>query len=103
MDKKLDEDVINVEVLCMVLYGVIDLEVGVNIVDFGLVYGVMVVYRYVRIDMIMILLVCFMGEMLFDEVEEVLKKMLLVGWEFEIELVWELFWLLVLMSEIVCM
>lgn len=99
MDKKLDEDAINAEALRMALQGVIDPEVGVNIVDLGLVYGVTVVHRHARIDMTMTSPACPMGEMLLDEVEAALKKTLPAGWEFEIELVWEPPWSPALMSE----
>ncbi|HEY1181646.1 MAG TPA: metal-sulfur cluster assembly factor [Rhodocyclaceae bacterium] len=99
MDKKLDAQAVDAEALRTALREVIDPEVGMNIVDLGLVYGVAVEAGHARIDMTMTSPACPMGEMLLDEVEAALKKTLPAGWEFEIELVWEPPWSPALMSE----
>lgn len=99
MDKKLDEDAVDAEALREALHDVIDPEIGMNIVDLGLIYGITVEAGRARIDMTMTSPACPMGEMLLDEVEAALKKVLPTGWEFEIELVWEPPWSPALMSE----
>lgn len=71
---------------------VVDPEVGVNIVDLGLIYRVAVEAERVTVDMTMTSPACPMGEMLVDEVEAALKKALPKGWEYAIEMVWEPAW-----------
>lgn len=96
---KLEAGQVNAEALRVALRDVIDPEIGMNIVDLGLVYGVKVEAERVRVDMTMTSPACPMGDMLLDEVEAALKRVLPEGWAFEIELVWEPSWSPALMSE----
>ncbi|MDE2600467.1 MAG: metal-sulfur cluster assembly factor [Rhodocyclaceae bacterium] len=99
MAGKLEAKDVNAEALRAALQDVIDPEVGMNIVDLGLIYGVSVEAGQVKIDMTMTSPACPMGDMMLDEIEAVLKRVLPKGWEFEIELVWEPPWSPALMSE----
>ena len=99
MSGKLEAENVNDEALRAALRDVIDPEVGINIVDLSLIYGVAVAAEQVRVDMTMTSPACPMGDMLLDEVEAALKRILPKGWTFEIELVWEPPWSPALMSE----
>ena len=78
---------------------VVDPEVGVNIVDLGLVYRIDVTPERLLIEMTMTSPACPMGEMIMDEVRAVLIAGLPVFREPEIILVWEPPWNPSMMSE----
>ena len=99
MSGKLEVENVNAEALREALRDVLDPEIGMNIVDLGLIYGVAVEPAQVKVEMTMTSPACPMGDMLLDEVEAALKRVLPKGWEFEIELVWEPPWSPALMSE----
>lgn len=92
----LESDV--VAVLCIVF----DLEILVNIYDFGLIYGfdVDVVSGVVYIWMILIVLGCLVVQIFLVIVVEVVCQVEGVE-DVEVELVWELCWLKKMMSEVV--
>lgn len=75
-----------------VLRGVIDPEVGVNIVDLGLVYGVEISKNRLHIDLTMTTPACPMGEMILDDVHEALTALAPTDVEIDIELVWDPPW-----------
>lgn len=71
---------------------VVDPELGVNIVDLGLVYGVHISPGQVVIEMTMTSPACPMGEMLVDEVDAALAAALPENCRREVRLVWEPPW-----------
>mgnify|MGYP001766183057 CR=1 FL=1 len=71
---------------------VIDPEVGMNIVDLGLVYRVDVARDVVAIDMTMTSPACPMGDMMVDEVKAVLDAIVPPGMRTEVRLVWSPPW-----------
>jgi metal-sulfur cluster biosynthetic enzyme len=75
-----------------VLSHVIDPEVGENIVDLGLVYGIEVNQNIPTIILTLTSSACPMGEMLLEDIHETLTKMLPNEMEFDINLVWEPAW-----------
>lgn len=78
---------------------VIDPEVGMNIVDLGLVYRVDVGPERVLIEMTMTSPACPLGEMITDEVKDVLARALPPSCKAEVRLVWEPPWQQSMMSE----
>ncbi len=79
---------------------VIDPEVGVSIVDLGLVYGIDASAAGVRIKMTMTSPACPLGEMIVDEVRAVLVAELPGSCEPDISLVWNPSWEPSMMSEL---
>jgi metal-sulfur cluster biosynthetic enzyme len=71
---------------------VIDPEVGMNIVDLGLVYRVDVAADAVAIDMTMTSPACPMGDMMVDEVKTVVAALVPAGVCIEVQLVWSPPW-----------
>ncbi len=78
---------------------VIDPEVGMNIVDLGLVYRVETGPERILIEMTMTSPACPLGEMISDEVRDVLAHALPQGCVADIRLVWEPPWQQSMMSE----
>ncbi len=74
------------------LRGVIDPEVGMNIVDLGLVYRVDIGAAGVAVDMTMTSPACPMGDMMIDEVKAALAALLPAGTRADVELVWSPPW-----------
>jgi metal-sulfur cluster biosynthetic enzyme len=74
------------------LRGVIDPEVGMNIVDLGLVYGITISVDKLHIDLTMTTPACPMGEMILDDARRALAPLLPGGVEIELNLVWEPPW-----------
>ncbi|MDP2132009.1 MAG: metal-sulfur cluster assembly factor [Sulfuritalea sp.] len=81
------------------LHRVIDPEAGLNIVDLGLVYRVDVAPERVVVDMTMTSPACPLGEMITDEVKDVLAHALPANCTAEVRLVWEPPWDPSMMSE----
>lgn len=75
-----------------ILQQVIDPEVGENIVDLGLVYGIQAEESVVKIILTLTSQACPMGEMLLDDIEAALARQLPNTIEYSIELVWEPQW-----------
>lgn len=75
-----------------VLLRVIDPEIGENIVDLGLVYGIEVEDNIAKVNLTMTSPACPMGEMLLDDIHATLTRMLPSDLKFEINLVWEPPW-----------
>lgn len=74
------------------LRNVIDPEVGLNIVDLGLIYGVVISDDKLHIDLTMTTPACPMSEMILDNARQVLAALLPAGAEIELNLVWEPPW-----------
>jgi metal-sulfur cluster biosynthetic enzyme len=74
------------------LLQVIDPEVGENIVDLGLVYGIEVSGNAVKVTFTMTSQACPMGEMLLDDIHATLTRLLPSEIEFDMNLVWEPPW-----------
>ncbi|MDD5179794.1 MAG: metal-sulfur cluster assembly factor [Gallionellaceae bacterium] len=74
------------------LHSVIDPEVGMNIVDLGLVYGVNIADNKLQVDLTMTTPACPMGEMILDDARRALKALAPDCAEIEINLVWEPPW-----------
>jgi metal-sulfur cluster biosynthetic enzyme len=81
------------------LRSVIDPEVGMNIVDLGLIYGVEISDGRLHIDLTMTTPACPMGEMILDNARHALKEVAPAGAEIELNLVWEPPWSADKMSE----
>ena len=78
---------------------VIDPEAGLNIVDLGLVYRVATGPERVLIEMTMTSPACPLGEMITDEVKDVLGRALPPACKTEVRLVWQPSWQQSMMSE----
>lgn len=74
------------------LKDVVDPEVGMNIVDLGLIYGIDLSPAGLRVDMTMTSPACPMGEMILEEVEVRLRDELPAGFPLQVNLVWEPPW-----------
>ena len=82
-----------------VLRSVIDPEVGLNIVDLGLIYGVAISDDKLHVDLTMTTPACPMGEMILDNARHALKTLVPADAGIELELVWEPPWNPGMMSE----
>lgn len=80
---------------------VIDPEIGMNIIDLGLVYGVVLAEdgSAVTVEMTMTSPACPMGEMIVEDVVSVLREQFPAEAQVEVRLVWEPPWNPKLMSE----
>ncbi len=81
-----EKDVLNV------LHNVIDPEVGVNIVDLGLIYGVEIADNKLNIDLTMTTPACPMGDMIIDDARRALTGQVPNGVVININLVWDPPW-----------
>lgn len=75
-----------------VLRNVIDPEVGMNIVDLGLVYGVAISGNKLHVDLTMTTPACPMSEVILDDAQYSLKSLAPAGAEIDLKLVWEPPW-----------
>lgn len=80
------------------LRDVMDPELGLNVVDLGLVYGIEVRRGLVRVEMTMTTPACPMGSMIEDDARERIRR-LAPGAEVDVKLVWDPPWSPALMSE----
>ena len=74
------------------LRSVIDPEVGLNIVDLGLVYGVEISDNKLHVDLTMTTPACPMGDMILDDARRALAGLVPEGTEIDLNLVWEPPW-----------
>ncbi|WP_199189580.1 metal-sulfur cluster assembly factor [Trinickia dabaoshanensis] len=81
------------------LLQVIDPEIGVNIVDLGLVYDVESKSDGWRIALTMTSPACPMGQSILDDVHAVIDASLAIGTSVDIDLVWEPPWEPAMMSD----
>jgi metal-sulfur cluster biosynthetic enzyme len=78
---------------------VIDPEVGMNIVDLGLVYDVRVVAGRIEVDITMTTPSCPMGSMIVDEVRRIVTASVPPDTQVQVNLVWEPPWDASMMSK----
>ena len=71
---------------------VVDPEAGINIVDLGLVYDIVLEGETLRIDLTMTSPACPMGEMIVDNVHSELASLLPPALELDVRIVWEPPW-----------
>lgn len=81
------------------LRAVIDPEIGINIVDLGLVYGIEIAGGQVRVIMTMTTPACPLGDYLADLVERVIKQQFTGVEDLAVDLVWNPPWDPAMMSE----
>lgn len=81
------------------LLAVIDPEVGINIVDLGLVYDIESKTDGWRIALTMTSPACPMGESILDDVHAAIEASLALGTSVDIDLVWEPPWNPAMMSD----
>lgn len=74
------------------LLQVIDPEIGENIVDLGLLYGIEVEGKIVKVMVTMTSPACPMGEMILDDIHAALTQSMPDDIEFDIHLVWDPPW-----------
>ena|ERR1039457_499336 len=89
----------DVEVIRDILRCVYDPEVGMNIVDLGLVYLIETTPERVRVEMTMTSPACPMGAMIVDEVHAALEAELPDACQPDVRLVWDPPWNPSMMSE----
>ena len=78
---------------------VLDPEVGMNIVDLGLVYDVRPAAGRIEIDITMTTPSCPMGDMIVDEARGVVSAAVPLATEVQVNLVWDPPWDAAMMSE----
>jgi metal-sulfur cluster biosynthetic enzyme len=81
------------------LKGVIDPEIGIDVIELGLVYGIELGAGGVRVRMTLTSAACPMGESLREEAEQALSEALPAGTAATVELVWDPPWSPERMSE----
>lgn len=86
------------EQLRAALQKVIDPEVGVNIVDLGLVYGIDLSDTGVTVRITMTSPACPMGDMVMDDARAALEPLVPEPYDLDLQLVWEPPWNPAMMS-----
>lgn len=81
------------------LRDVIDPEVGMNIVDLGLVYGVETAPDRVHVDLTMTTRACPLGESIVAEAEAILRECVPDSVAVEVALVWDPPWSPAMMTD----
>jgi len=76
----------------MALQSVIDPEIGENLIDLGLVYGINIHDHIATVTFTMTSYACPMSEMVIDSIEDAVSKVLGEGMELDLHLVWEPAW-----------
>jgi len=74
------------------LQSVIDPEIGENLIDLGLVYGIQIHDHTATVTFTMTSYACPMSEMVIDSIEDAVSKTLSEGMELDLHLVWEPAW-----------
>ena len=74
------------------LRSVIDPEVGLNVIDLGLVYGIDVAPGRVRVAMTMTTPACPMGSMITEDAREAIRDIAPDGADIVVDLVWDPPW-----------
>lgn len=87
------------ESIRVALRKVIDPEVGMNVVDLGLIYGIEAAEKRVRVTMTMTTPACPMGSYLTERVRETVQLVLPQAGDIEVDLVWDPPWGPHLMSD----
>ena len=87
------------EAIRAALRSVIDPEVGMNVVDLGLVYGIEIAPDRVRVNMTMTTPACPMGAMITEDAREAIRDNAPEAAEVDVQLVWDPPWDSSMMSE----
>ena len=95
----MQEEILTTEGLRATLKQVIDPEVGMDIVELGLVYDIRIAAGRVEADITMTTPSCPMGSMIADEARGVLAAAVAPGTEVVVNLVWDPPWDPSMMSE----
>ena len=74
------------------LQTVIDPEIGENLIDLGLIYDIEVSNGIARITFTMTSYACPMSEMVIENIQDTVSKVLRDGEQLELDLVWEPAW-----------
>ena len=74
------------------LQTVIDPEIGENLIDLGLIYGIEVNHGIVRVTFTMTSYACPMSDMVIENIHDAVSKVLIDGEELDLDLVWEPAW-----------
>jgi metal-sulfur cluster biosynthetic enzyme len=82
----------DIDTLRNALRSVIDPEVGMNIITLGLVYRLAIEDGTVVVEMTMTSPACPLGDLIMDEVDEVLRRHLPEDTPVDLRLVWEPPW-----------
>lgn len=90
---------LDADTLRALLTQVIDPEIGMNIVDLGLVYDIRIDTGRIEVDITMTTPACPMGDMIIDEARSVVSAAADAGTEIEVNLVWDPPWDASMMSE----
>ena len=80
------------EAIRAALRGVIDPEVGMNVVDLGLVYGIEIAPDRVRVNMTMTTPACPMGAMITEDARGAIRDIAPDGADILVDLVWDPPW-----------
>ncbi|WP_238587666.1 metal-sulfur cluster assembly factor [Caenimonas sp. SL110] len=78
---------------------VVDPELSMSIVDVGLVYGVVITQDLARVQVTMTSAACPVADVIIDEIETELDRVVPAGLLIQVELVWEPEWTPERMSE----
>ena len=87
------------DILRNALTQVIDPEVGMNIVDLGLVYDIRIAPETIEVDITMTTPACPMSSMIADQVRDVVGAEVPAGTDVVVNLVWEPAWDASMMSD----
>lgn len=82
---------LNANKIRKVLKKVEDPEIGINIVDLGLIYGIKTIGKEIQISMTLTSMGCQLGPQIMQNIEDVLKDLFPESLV-KIELVWEPAW-----------
>lgn len=74
------------------LQSVIDPEIGENLIDLGLIYGIRIDDNTARVTFSMTSYACPMSEMVIEDIHDTLRKTLADSIEIDLDLVWEPAW-----------
>lgn len=80
------------EAIRAALRSVIDPEVGMNVVDLGLVYGIEIAPNRVQVNMTMTTPACPMGSMITEDAREAIRDIAPEGVDIVVDLVWDPPW-----------
>lgn len=81
------------------LQSVIDPEVGENLIDLGLIYGIQILNNIAKVTFSMTSQACPMSEMVIENIHDTVSKVLADNTALELDLVWEPEWEPTMMSE----
>ena len=81
------------------LQSVIDPEVGENLIDLGLIYGIQIQNNIAKVTFSMTSQACPMSEMVIENIHDTVSKVLADNTALELDLVWEPEWEPTMMSE----